>query len=288
MRRWVIGGASLVLAGVAAVFFGPGVYAAVLLAKPRAAPLIDPAPLLAAADQAEGKRKAILLGCLEGCHGKNGGGLTMTNPGVYVLTAPPLGPALQSYNDAEAVRLLRYGVKKHNRTAILMPAATFYPLSDEDILTVLAHLRTLTDDTAPKPSRRILRNGAIDLLTGQWRLSADEVDRARPRWGASARVTSFERGRYLASVVCAECHGADFEGVEFEGSPSLRIAAAYPDDAFKTLMRTGVPIGGRDLGIMSEVARDAFSQFTDEEIADIQGFLRTNFDNAAVDTAASR
>ena len=48
-----------------------------------------------------------------------------------------------------------------------------------------------------------------------------------PRWGELPRRTAFERGRYLASIVCAECHGLDFHGNALEGGPSLAVLAAW-------------------------------------------------------------
>jgi hypothetical protein len=60
-----------------------------------------------------------------------------------------------------------------------------------------------------------------------------------------------------------------------EGGPSLAILAAYPPAQFQHLLRTGEPVGGRDLGIMSQVAREALYLFTDDEIADLYTFLRT-------------
>lgn len=40
--------------------------------------------------------------------------------------------------------------------------------------------------------------------------------------------------------------------------------------------RTGQPLDGRDLGIMSWTARDAFTYFTDQEIADLYAYFRAN------------
>ena len=98
-----------------------------------------------------------------------------------------------------------------------------------------------------------------------------------PRWGELSRSTPFERGRYMASIICSECHGLDFKGEAFEGSPSLEILAVYNIDQFKHLMRTGEPISKRDLGLMSMVARDAFVHFREDEMIDIYTFLRQNF-----------
>ena len=103
------------------------------------------------------------------------------------------------------------------------------------------------------------------------------VDPAAPRWGERPRSTPVERGRYLASITCSECHGRTFGGDADAGSPSLAIARGYDLPQFTHLLRTGQPIGGRDLGEMSEAAREDFVNFRDDEIADIYAFLRREF-----------
>ena len=78
------------------------------------------------------------------------------------------------------------------------------------------------------------------------------------------------------TVNCAECHGPDLEGQEVKpGSiaPDLSIAGAYDLEQFRTLLRTGVPPGGKKLGMMASVARDDFSHLKDEEIAAIHAYL---------------
>src|SRR5690606_9022597 len=65
------------------------------------------------------------------------------------------------------------------------------------------------------------------------------------------------RGEQLAMTTCNECHGLDLRGawqVPGDVVPDLAIVARYPREDFRKLMRTGVPIGGRDLGLMKEVA----------------------------------
>ena len=99
--------------------------------------------LFAVPDTAEGRRLAILVGCLEGCHGKTGEGLVLEEKGIFRLGAPTLHNVLREYSDPELVRLLRFGVKRDGRTAILMPSGTFYPLSDADISSIIGTLRQL-------------------------------------------------------------------------------------------------------------------------------------------------
>ena len=67
--------------------------------------------------------------------------------------------------------------------------------------------------------------GRLALATGEWKVAAEQVDRSMPRWGELPMQTPFERGRYLASIVCSECHGSDYRGDPLEGGPSLAVVA---------------------------------------------------------------
>jgi cytochrome c553 len=265
----------LVLAGVASIYIATWRK----LDRKHNVPLGTVAKASVAPDTAEGRRLAILVGCLEGCHGKAGGGMLLEQKGVFRLGAPALHNVLREYSDPELVRLLRYGVKRDGRTALLMPAGSFYPMSDADLASITAALRALPPPTGTPQSRLrdlslVARTG---LALGKFPSSVSEVDRTLPRLGDQPRTTALERGRYLASISCTECHGLDFEGETFEGSPSLRILAGYNLDQFKHLLRTGEPVGGRELGLMRQVARDAFVHFRDDELVDIYTYLRAHF-----------
>jgi mono/diheme cytochrome c family protein len=77
------------------------------------------------------------------------------------------------------------------------------------------------------------------------------------RTGIAAVSLLAEQGRYLARTICAECHGTSLRGAvnpDF-ASPDLWMVAAYPADAFTRLMRDGVGLGDRDLGVMGVRAR---------------------------------
>ena len=237
------------------------------------------APLLAlrtqtAPDLAAGLRMAKIVGCWAGCHGDRGEGGRELIKGLVRNTAPTLSSVLPLYDDQELVRLIRYGVKQDGRSAFGMIAHVFWPLGDQDLANIIAHLRRQPDLPPVPRELNLSLNGRFALVTGRLKVSAELVDRSRPRWGELPRGTPFERGRYYASITCAECHGVDFRGYALEGGPSLAILALYSEEQFRHLLRTGEPIGGRDLGIMSEVAREAFSLFTDAEIADLYDFLR--------------
>jgi cytochrome c553 len=168
-----------------------------------------------------------------------------------------------------------------------MIAYTFWPLSDEDLADIFAHLRLQPPAPAISRELELTLRGRFALATGLWKVSAEQVDRQRPRWGELPRTTSFERGRYFASVTCSECHGVEFRGDALERAPSLALIAAYSPEAFRHFLRTGEALGGRELETMSAVAREAFSLFTDQEIADIYAFLRAYHGANGADSGAA-
>jgi cytochrome c553 len=214
---------------------------------------------------------AKVVGCWAGCHGNEGEGGTERIEGIRGNTAPTLSQVLPAYSDAELARLVRYGVKRDGTSAIGMASYTWWPLGDQDLADIFAHLRRQAPRSPVQRTRDLTLRGRVGLATGEWQVSADQVDPARPRWGERPRRNAFERGRYLASVICSECHGLDFNGYALEGGPSLAIVAIYGPEEFRSLLHTGKPIGGRDIpkmGWMPEVG------FTDGEIDDLYAFLR--------------
>jgi len=202
--------------------------------------------------------------------------------GYYSISAPNLNSVIPYYSDPELTRLIRFGIKRDGSSALGMISYTFYPLSEEDVRNIIAHLRRQPPQAAVPSHKMITIAARLKLAMGKWQVAADQIDPARPRWGELPRTTAFERGRYLASITCSECHGVDFRGNEFkdntyDGGPSLAIIAMYGRNEFRHLMRTGEPIGGRDLGEMSWVARNGFVHFKDQEIDDIRTFLRERY-----------
>jgi cytochrome c553 len=112
--------------------------------------------------------------------------------------------------------------------------------------------------------------------------ASDHVDPTAPRWGELLRTTPFERGRYTASVTCSECHGVDFKGLAYFPSPSLAIVNGYYLEQFRRLLRTGEHLNGRTDGMMADLARAAFTEFTHQEIDDLYAFLTGTFADAGL------
>jgi len=154
-----------------------------------------------------------------------------------------------------------------------MPSEAFVGLTDEDLGRIIAFLKTLPALAGPDPSVTMGPLGRIGLAIGQFKTAAQLIAATVPPPEATDEESKY--GRYLARTTCSGCHGTDLRGTSNPDftSPDLRVVAAYSPEAFVQLLRTGVPLGGRKLGVMAEVARDNLARFTDPEIAAIYTYL---------------
>jgi len=233
------------------------------------------APIAVPTDAAsieEGGRLAKIFGC-RGCHGPNSEGLVWKDPPWFVGTIAPPGIArkIASYSDAELLRLIRHGIRKDGTSIIVMPTVSHRFIADDDAGKVIAWLRTL------RPGPRDVTQattfgplGRFGLLTGGFKPSfqAETVaERTRP-----AAI-----GRYYYDAVCSECHKLGEPNTTDNGqvAPALAsMAASYSPEAFRKLLRTGVGLKPGDLGLMTEVPKEATYAMTDAEITATHDYLR--------------
>ena len=150
---------------------------------------------------------------------------------------------------------------------------------------ILAYLRSQPPGGPEQPKSQMGPLARIGIVAGKFRSEATLIEKAREQQPVVAG-TSVERGRQIAAVACAECHGLSLEGgTGALKTPDLSIAAAYDLDAFKRLMRTGVGAGDRELGLMSQVARIRFARLTDDEVEQLQRYLRARAEARVADAA---
>ncbi len=221
---------------------------------------------------AEGRRLAKLYGCTS-CHGADlQGKVYNPSPRLVRNYAPNLTLAAARYSDEQLAQAIRQGVRPSDGRALWgMPAQTLMHLTAEELSTVLAFIRAHPPAGVPRPPQSAGLRARLEVLRG----ALDE-----PRRVARARATpamdlgpELAAGRHIARTVCSECHGSDLAGDPREGGPDLRVVGAYDAEAFDTLMRTGVPPGGRHLGIMTLVARSDFKVFTQAEVEALYAYL---------------
>lgn len=236
------------------------------------APLVVPAD---AASVAEGRRLATIRGCNDGCHGKGvSGGTFFDGPWYYGdMVAPDLTRVAATHTDAELARVIRHGVRRNGRSTFGMPSVMFYHLTDADLAAILSFLRSLPLGSGPDTDLRFGPLARLELVLKPHYAYATEIERDAP-WATEAELEGPQgRGRYLALTVCTECHGMDLKGSDDGSTPDLVAVGAYDHGQFARLMRDGIAVGGRELPMMSGVARVRFSRLRDGELRDLYDFL---------------
>lgn len=225
---------------------------------------------------AEGQRLARVHGCLNGCHGKRGeGAVLFDQPVIARIVAPNLTSAVRRYSDAQLIAIIRHGVRPDGRSVMVMPAQEFTLLTDADLARIVAFLKTLPSLDGPGPAIAVGPVGRLGFVTGQFKTAAQLIATSVPPPDAVGEEAAL--GRYLARTTCSDCHGSNLRGnsnPEFT-APSLQIVAAYTPEAFKELLRTGVPLGGRKLPTMGPMARATLARLTDTEIAGLYSYLHS-------------
>jgi cytochrome c553 len=155
-----------------------------------------------------------------------------------------------------------------------MPSQIFTFLDAADLAAVIAYLRTVPQGGEVHPRIVFGPRGRREVASGAYRSALRLVGEGRAL--APARLDGrHELARYMTRATCAECHGLTLEGHQAEEGrvPNLVVAGAYTREDFHRLMRTGVAAGGRQVGLMSQVARNRFSHFTDREVDAIYDYL---------------
>ena len=225
---------------------------------------------------AEGQRLATIRGCYDDCHGKQlNGGVWIDEPMLARVVAPNLTQVASHFTDAELELVIRHAVRPNGKSTLGMPSSMFYHLSDEDLGAIIAFIRAAPVTEGPATEIRLGPLARLGLVLGKYIPQARLIDHDAPRIAVRDTSDHMAFGKYLALTSCSECHGTDLKGSTAMSSPDLVIAAAYSDDAFARLMRTGIALGDRELATMSGVARRRFAHFTDGEIRALHDYLRT-------------
>ena len=229
-----------------------------------------------AAELADAPRQLHVLRCL-GCHDKGlRGDLFFDAPNVARIYAPNLTVVAANATDQQLARAIRQGVGTDGRPLVIMPSATFGRLDDGEVAALIAAMRAEPRGGQATPPPQVGILGRLGLVTGKFHTTPEQVADYANKLPLDLGPQN-AHGRHMAASNCAECHGPDLSGGEVEpglNAPDLTIAGAYDLAGFKTLMRTGVPAGGRKLKVMGDVARDNLSYMTDAEISEVYAYLQ--------------
>lgn len=225
---------------------------------------------------ADAPRQARILGCVS-CHGEGLTGRVMFEaPNVGRVIAPNLTLVAARASDQQLAAAIRQGIGHDGHALFVMPSPAYSRLGDGEVAALIGWIRS----HKPAPGKMgglqpgpMLR---IGLASGKMKPQPAKMDAFRSTMPYDLGA-AFAPGHRIAAKVCADCHGPALGGQEMESgdvAPDLTIAGAYDFDQFRTLMRTGIAVGGRDVGLMSKVAKDDFSHMTDAELKALHDYLR--------------
>lgn len=230
---------------------------------------------------AEGRRLAAIRGCYRGCHGQGTEGeIFFDPPGVQGLlmgrlVAPDLGRLAREWSAEELELAVRHGIRPDGTSTVAMPSSMYQGLSDEDFGKIVAFLRSRKSGGGPSSSVRLGPLARFFVLRGFFEPQAATIDHELSQPEATPVGDTLAHGEYLARTVCTECHGLDLEGGgEMGSAPPLAVVAGYGPDEFARLLRTGEPVGDRELDLMRRVSRSRFSHFTEAEVSALYAYLR--------------
>jgi mono/diheme cytochrome c family protein len=216
-RKRLLRIALVVIGALTVVAVGGVVYAVSAVAKQWNVPPPDVRAATSPAAQARGEK--IFRSTCIGCHGDEAGratGKRMDDIPAFLgtFTAPNItghaSAGIGAWTDGDLARLVRFGVLRDGRRAVVMP--TFEGLSDDDLAAVLAFLRSSDPLVTPQP---VVRPRSQPSLVGKVILVY--VSGVEPALGtaptrAPAAAPTAEYGAYLANSVlhCFECHTEGF------------------------------------------------------------------------------
>jgi len=225
--------------------------------------------------------------CME-CHGPDlGGAKFIDDPALGSLSAPNItsgkGGRLSAYDDAALERLLRHGIKADGHPALVMPSEVFANLSDEDLASVIAYLRTLAP-VDREPGGKNLKLLARALLTfGVMKHGYDQIDHAKAHVATVAPSVTPEYGKYLVEVAgCTACHGPGLSGGKIPGAPPEFKPASnltpkgighYKEEDFFRALREGMRPGNVPIDTIMPWRYTKY--MTDDEIKAVYAYLKT-------------
>lgn len=242
-----------------------------------------------AASLARGQHLAAML--CSGCHGANLAGTDFFNdPSLGLIHASNLtsgqGGIGAAYTDADFVRILRHGVRPNGTSVFVMPAKDFHYLSDADLGSLIAYLRSAPPvEQAWGPKHfTLLGNVLIGVGVFDNLMMAEQIDHTGPRPAAPAIGVTPEYGAYLAQLNgCRQCHGQQLSGGKVD-DPTINMLgpnltpggelATWSEADFAQALRTGVTPAGRPL---SEVMPWKLygSQMSDDELRAVYRYLQS-------------
>lgn len=237
-----------------------------------------------------------VMGCGHSdCHRADfGGGAVMDNFPMGLIYAPNItageGSVIKDYEPVDWIRILRHGIRKDGRRALVMPSEDYVTFSDEDLGAVIAYIKSqppvdrATRLHSPGPIGRML------LATGEIKFAHEKIDHTAERPKAEPGPTK-EWGEVLIGA-CIGCHGDGLSGGKIPGGdpswPEPRNItqhesgiAGWSFEDFNRAMREGKRPDGAEINPL--MPWQAYAGMTDDDIRALWEYLQTVPPKAAGD-----
>jgi mono/diheme cytochrome c family protein len=188
------------------------------------------------------------------------------------INLTPAGP-LKDWKDGEIFRAIRDGADNTGRRLPVMSAQRARYMSDEDLYSVIAYLRSQPpvqhETSLPKPSYLAVVMDGAGMVPYLPDLAPETI--AGPTPGAT-----LEYGQYLVRYMgCDECHGANYTGGGggvLPKGPNLRSVKGWTAEGFTAAMRTGKTPFGRQLDSL-QMPWKIYGRLTDDELTAVHKYL---------------
>jgi mono/diheme cytochrome c family protein len=220
-----------------------------------------------AATLARGQHILKLTGCA-GCHGENLHGARIRPYTWLKIWAPNLTRSLQTLNDEQFARAVKFGVHPDGTSLWVMPSQDYMYMNDADLSDMIAYLHSLPAAGKATPLPKFNKTARIAVLRGDLAPSALDMSDTESSLDLGPR---YQGGRYLARVSCAVCHALDLSGTPDGRVPNLTVMRRYSLRDFFGLMREGK--AKRPLPAHMDLARARFHDFKDYEVIALYDYL---------------
>ena len=255
-----------------------------------------PVPQLTVASTPEqvSRGRAIATNFCASCHSKTGpltGGWDIGKDfsvpvGSFVSSNLTPGGPLRHWSDGEVFRAIRNSIDADGHWLYVMSLTNVGKLSDDDIKSLIAYLRSLPpagQETAGPPDRLnplgVVMLGANPL--GVVMLGAGLLPKGRQVFTgvitSPSKGPTAQYGEYIASYLdCRPCHGNDLSG-GVPGQlaplgPDLHLVREWKREEFIKTMRTGIDPGGHELDGKLMPWRD-IGKMDDDELTALYEYL---------------
>jgi len=249
--------------------------------------LSSPALVDSAAARERGQYLFASRGCAD-CHGADGAGrMFVDDPSGLRVKGPAIhsgSSIVAGYSAADWDRIVRHGVKRDGRPALIMPSEDYNRFTDDDLAAVVAYTRSLKAAGGgaaiielPLPVRALY--GA-----GYMKDAAAKLDHALPNQQPVAEGVTVEHGRYVANT-CKGCHGPQLVGGKVPGGPpdwppAARLSGGpdsvmprYGDaDSLIKMFRSGKRPDGSAVKVMPF---EAFSKMSETDLRALHLYLKS-------------